>query len=164
MDGVPCIRAKTTPTHSFIADLARIALTQLCRIQYLCKFSTFLGEQTQWTRQVSIFFLQKGQILCVFLSFHSMLLWDFKNCKKNILQMDPLLSLGSLQVHTSSPPFLPLIECDVWCVDNFPPYYCFVPQARGEFGPLCPTIPCHTIPCHTIPCQTIPYHMCSIPC
>ena len=59
--------------------------------------------------------------------------------------MDPLLSL---QVLTSSPPFLPLIECDVWCVDNFPPYYCFVPQARGEFVPSC-TMPHHTMhkPC-----------------
>ena len=63
--------------------------------------------------------------------------------------MDPLLlSLGSLQVLTSSPPFLPLIECDVRCVDNFPPYYCFVPQARGEFVPSC-TMPHHTMhkPC-----------------
>ena len=87
--------------------------------------------------------------------------------------MDPLLlSLGSLQVLTSSPPFLPLIECDVWCVDNFPPYYCFVPHAPGEFGPLSQTIPghttytspylCQTIPylCQTFPylCQTMPYH------
>ena len=44
-----------------------------------------------------------------------------------------LLILSSLLSTSPSPP-LPLIECDVPRVDNFPPYYCFVPLARGELG------------------------------
>ena len=44
-----------------------------------------------------------------------------------------LLILSSLLSTSPSPP-LPLIECDVPRVDNFPPYYCFVPLAWGELG------------------------------